>query len=97
VGLDVVKANVEGLRGTVDVTSTPGTGTTFTLCLPLTLAITDGMLLACGDERFILPTMSIVAAVRPAAADLGTVARRGETFRFRDHLLLTPALRGRPL
>ncbi|HTP27404.1 MAG TPA: chemotaxis protein CheA, partial [Anaeromyxobacteraceae bacterium] len=56
VGMDVVKRNIDAMRGRVLISSTPGKGTTFKLVLPLTLAIIDGMLVACGDERYIIPT-----------------------------------------
>ena len=55
VGMDVVKRNIEALRGTIDVDSTPGHGTTITLKLPLTLAIIDGLLVSIGGQFFIVP------------------------------------------
>ena len=55
VGMDVVRRNVEALRGAIDVKSEPGKGTTVTLRLPLTLAIIDGLLLRVGGARFVLP------------------------------------------
>lgn len=78
VGMDVVKRTVEGLRGAVDVSSTPGAGTRFTLRLPLTLAIIDGMVLRVGAERYILPTLTIQRSLRPEAEDLSAVLGRGE-------------------
>ncbi|MHB9003636.1 MAG: chemotaxis protein CheA [Coriobacteriia bacterium] len=78
VGMDVVKRTVEGLRGTIDVTSTPGRGTRFTLRLPLTLAIIDGMALRVGAERYILPTLVIQRSLRPDTHDVSTVLGRGE-------------------
>ena len=51
VGMDIVKQNVEGLRGTLELTSEEGKGTTFTLKLPLTLAIIDGLLVRIADEQ----------------------------------------------
>lgn len=55
VGMDVVRQCVEALRGTIDVSSKPGTGTSVTLCLPLTLAIIDGLLVRVGEAHFVLP------------------------------------------
>jgi two-component system chemotaxis sensor kinase CheA len=78
VGMDVVKRAAEGLRGTVDVSTTPGQGTRFTLRLPLTLAIIDGMVLSVGSERYVLPTLVIQRSLRPAAGDVSTVLGRGE-------------------
>ena len=65
VGMDVVKRNVEALRGTVQVTSTPGHGTQFRLMLPLTLAVIDGMLVRCGAETYIVPSLAVTEALRP--------------------------------
>lgn len=59
VGLDVVKRSIEGMRGTVEVDSCPGQGTAFTIRLPLTLAIIEGLLLLVGKEKYIVP-LSIV-------------------------------------
>ena len=59
VGMDVVKKSIEQLQGKVEVTSELGFGTTITIELPFTLAITDGMLIRVGEERFIIPTINI--------------------------------------
>jgi len=87
VGLDVVRKAVEALRGRVDVASRPGEGCVFTLRLPLTLAVTDAMLLRVGAERFLLPTASIEQSFRPEASAVTTVMGRGEVVTFRDELL----------
>ena len=55
VGMDVVKRNIESLRGTVEIDSTPGKGSLFTIRLPLTLAIIDGFLIQSGDTKYIIP------------------------------------------
>jgi len=55
VGMDVVRRNIESLRGTIDITSTQGKGTTITLKLPLTLAIIDGLLVVIGGQFYIIP------------------------------------------
>jgi two-component system, chemotaxis family, sensor kinase CheA len=65
VGMDVVKRSVEDMRGRVIVDSERGRGTTFKLVLPLTLAIIDGMLVCTGDERYIIPSLSIVESLQP--------------------------------
>jgi two-component system chemotaxis sensor kinase CheA len=67
VGMDVVKRNIEAVRGRVMTTSVPGRGTTFRLILPLTLAIIDGMVIRCGTERFILPTLNTVESLQPTS------------------------------
>lgn len=76
VGLDVVRRNVEALRGRTDIVSERGRGCTFLLRLPLTLAVTDGMLVRVGPERYIVPICSIDITFRPDADALFTVAGR---------------------
>jgi two-component system chemotaxis sensor kinase CheA len=78
VGMDVVKTNVEALRGTVAIDSTEGLGTTFQIKLPLTLAIIEGMLVRVGEHRYIIPLLSIVESMQPKPEDLKTVEKRGE-------------------
>lgn len=78
VGMDVVQRNIEVLRGRVEIASTPGLGTTFTLRLPLTLAVTDGLLVGVGSERYVVPTFAVVTSFRPAPAALVREASGGE-------------------
>jgi two-component system chemotaxis sensor kinase CheA len=59
VGMDVVKQAIEELRGSIDIESRPGKGTTFTVKLPLTLAIIDGLLVQVGRDQFVLPLSSV--------------------------------------
>ena len=63
VGMDVVKRTIDGLRGTIDVTSKPGEGSTMTLRLPLTLAIIDGMLVRVGNGRYTIPLAAVEECV----------------------------------
>ena len=91
VGLDVVRRNVETLRGCVEVISEPGRGSTFKLMLPLTLAIIDGLVLQVGEERYILPTLSVRESFRPAQDMITTVQGRGEVINVRGRLI--PLLR----
>ena len=75
VGMDVVKQNVQALGGRISIQSTPGRGSTFTLALPLTLAILDGMIVTVGDQTFVIPLTHIVESLRPephAVKPLGT-------------------------
>jgi two-component system chemotaxis sensor kinase CheA len=85
VGMDVVKRGVEALRGSVKVSSQPGMGSTFQMRLPLTMAITDAMVVAVGEERYLLPTASIQQSFHPKSESLTTVAGRGEVVMFRDN------------
>jgi two-component system chemotaxis sensor kinase CheA len=78
VGMDVVKRNIEALRGRVDITAEPGRGCTFTMRFPLTLAITEGMLVRVGGERYVVPTVHIYQNLRPEPPMLATVAGKGE-------------------
>ena len=87
VGMDVVRRNIQALHGRVDVQSVAGEGTTITLRVPLTLAITDGMLVRVGAERYIVPTTNVVVSFRPERGALFTVAGRGEMVRLRKEVL----------
>lgn len=89
VGMDVVRRNIEELRGTVDITSAPGKGSTFSIKLPLTLAIIEGMVIRVGQEHYIIPTLSVVRLIRPQPSDLTHVFDRGEMLAFEgSHLPL---------
>jgi two-component system chemotaxis sensor kinase CheA len=87
VGMDVVRQAIESLHGRIDIASSAGRGCTFTVRLPLTLAITDGMLVAVGSERYILPTGSIALSFRPERQALSTVTERGEMVMLRGELM----------
>lgn len=87
VGLDVVRRNLELIRGRLEISSTPGNGTTFSLRLPLTLAVTDGMLVRVGDERFVVPLTQIHMSFRPEPHMLSTVVGTGEMVQLRGSLM----------
>jgi two-component system chemotaxis sensor kinase CheA len=87
VGLDVVKKGIENLRGQLDVTSKVGQGSRFRLRLPLTLAVTDGMLVRVGDQTFILPILNIRQTVRPEKGMISTVTGRGELLNLRGEMV----------
>jgi len=91
VGMDVVRRNIERLRGTIEIDSVEGRGTTFTITVPLTLAIIEGLLVKVGDERFIVPTLSVRESFRPLPEMLTVVQGRGEMVSVRGRL--TPLLR----
>lgn len=91
VGMDVVRKNIEKLRGKIDIESRPGHGTTFTIYLPLTLAIIDGLIVSVGDERYIIPTLAVRESFRPRPEMLATVQGRGEMINVRGRL--TPLVR----
>jgi two-component system, chemotaxis family, sensor kinase CheA len=87
VGMDVVRRNVTDLGGSVAIRSTLGAGTLFTITLPLTLAIIDGLTAAVGGECYIVPLVSIVESLQLPADMVRSVAGGGELFRFRDAYL----------
>ncbi|GLC25334.1 chemotaxis protein CheA [Roseisolibacter agri] len=87
VGMDVVKRNIESVRGRIEIVSEPGQGTTFYVRLPLTLAVTDGMLVRVGTERYIVPTTNIHMSFRPERGMLQTVAGRGEVVTLRGEVM----------
>lgn len=87
VGMDVVKRGVEALRGRVEISSELGKGSVFSVRMPLTLAITDGMLVRVGGQRYILPTINIYMSLRPEREAISTVAGRGEMLFFRGELI----------
>jgi len=70
VGMDVVRRNVEALRGSIEVDNKPGTGLTVTLRLPLTLAIIDGLLVRVDDDYFILPLANSLECVELTTSDI---------------------------
>ena len=87
VGMDVVRRNIEQLKGRIEITSERGKGTVFSIRLPLTLAITDGMIVRVGSERYIIPTVNIAMNFRPEASQVSTVAGRGELILLRGELI----------
>jgi two-component system chemotaxis sensor kinase CheA len=87
VGMDVVRRNIESLRGTCEIASKAGEGSLFTIRLPLTLAIIDGMVIRAGTERYIIPTLSIQTTVRPEKNQLSTVTGKGEILNLRGELI----------
>lgn len=85
IGLDVVRNQAAAAGGRVTVSSTAGQSTTFTITLPLTLAIIDGLILLCGGQEFILPLTLVVESLRPTRSQLGTIHERGQTVDLRGH------------
>lgn len=95
VGMDVVKDGIERFRGDLGITSKKGQGTRFTISLPLTLAIIDGMLVRIGSERYVIPTVTIQRSFKPDKSECFTVKGKGEMIRERDALL--PLIRMKPI
>ena len=84
VGMDVVKRNVQSLGGRIDIESRQGEGSTFTIHLPLTLAIVDGMCVSVGDQTFIVPLVHIVESMQPATQDIKTLAGNDQLLHVRN-------------
>ncbi|MBN1763677.1 MAG: Hpt domain-containing protein [Sedimentisphaerales bacterium] len=88
VGMDVVRKNIEALRGRVDIDSRPGRGSIFSIRLPLTLAVIDGQVMTVGQESYIIPTISIEQSLRPEPDQVKTVqGGRGEMVLLRGELV----------
>jgi len=87
VGMDVVRRNIRELGGAVEVKSTPGEGSVFTIRLPLTLAILDGQLVGIGDETYILPVISIIESLQVKPENINAVAGNAEVYRLRDEYI----------
>ncbi|HYP16478.1 MAG TPA: chemotaxis protein CheA [Opitutus sp.] len=87
VGMDVVKRNIEKLRGKIEITSEINQGSTFKIKLPLTMAIIDGLVVRVGEDRFILPSTSVQRALRPPRESISTVHGEGEVLDLRGRLV----------
>jgi two-component system chemotaxis sensor kinase CheA len=87
VGMDVVKKNLEKIKGKIDVTSVAGQGTKINLRIPLTLAIIDGMIVRVGTTTCIVPTLSILEAYRPEMDHITITPDGEELARFRENFL----------
>ncbi|MGH6940903.1 chemotaxis protein CheW [Hypericibacter sp.] len=95
VGMDVVRTNIEKIGGTIEMRSTEGSGTTFVIKIPLTLAIVSALVVECAGERFAIPQISVVELVRAAANSDTTVEQIKDTpvLRLRNRLLPLVSLR----
>lgn len=87
VGMDVVKKAVEKLRGKLEIQNRPKKGCLFTIRLPLTLAIIEGIVVRVGRERYIIPTVAIQESIRPMVEHYSTVHGKGETLMVRGQLV----------
>ncbi|MFZ7090368.1 chemotaxis protein CheA [Primorskyibacter sp. 2E233] len=83
VGMDVVKNAVQALGGRVSISSTPGKGTTFTIVLPLTLAVMDGFVISVSDQTMVIPIASILETIRPSTRDIHIIGTDSEVVSVR--------------
>jgi len=91
VGLDVVRSSIEKLQGKVEIDSTIGEGSVFTILLPLTLAIIDGMIVKSAGDMFIVPTLSVIESFIPQKEIVHTARGKGEFVDLRGEMI--PVLR----
>jgi two-component system chemotaxis sensor kinase CheA len=87
VGMDVVRRNIENLEGTVRVKTEPGKGSVFTVSLPLTLAILDGMIVRVGAENYIIPITSIIETLRPKSDEVHHVDGASDVINVRGEFI----------
>ena len=90
--MDVVKRNIQGMGGRIEINSVFGVGTRITIRLPLTLAILDGLSVTVGDQMFIVPLTYITESLQPAEKDIRTISGRGRVVQVRGEYLPVIAL-----
>lgn len=93
VGMDVVRRNIEGMNGRVEIDSVPGQGTRISIRLPLTLAILDGMSVRLGEELYILPVTAIRESIQPRPEQFKHVAAKGRVLHVGSEYLPLIVLR----
>jgi two-component system chemotaxis sensor kinase CheA len=86
VGMDIVRTNIENLGGSITIETNLGKGTKFTIRLPLTVAIVQGLLISSGGATYIMPLGSVVETLTVAGADIKTINQR-EVIRLRDSIV----------
>ncbi len=84
VGMDVVKRNIQELKGSVELHSKVGKGSTFRIKLPLTLSILDGQLVRLGEETYVIPLTSIIESIEVTPEQISSVAGETDVIVLRD-------------
>ena len=84
VGMDVVRRSIQSLGGRINISSRPGHGSTFTLSLPLTLAVLDGMVVTVGGQTLVAPLTAIIESLQPKAADVRNLGPNAQVIVIRD-------------
>ncbi|MFW7342454.1 chemotaxis protein CheA [Pollutimonas sp. H1-120] len=92
VGMDVVRRNIQGMGGHIQLSSRPGQGTTTRIVLPLTLAILDGMSVKVGEETFILPLSHVTESMQPSADQIRSISESEHVLHVRGEYLPMVAL-----
>lgn len=85
--MDVVRQEIESLRGSIFINSEVGKGSTFQIKLPLTLAIIEGMLVQVHNQIFTIPLLSVLESIRPTADQFRTMQKQGEVIEIRGEYL----------
>ena len=84
VGMDVVRRSIQSLGGRINISSRPGQGSTFTLSLPLTLAVLDGMVVTVAGQTLVAPLTAIIESLQPKAADVRSLGPNAQVIAIRD-------------
>ncbi|MEF2550859.1 chemotaxis protein CheA [Aurantimonas sp. A2-1-M11] len=87
VGMDVVKRSIQALGGRVSIASEPGQGSIFTMSLPLTLAVLDGMIVSVGDQTVVVPLTAIIETLQPKAEEVKSFGGDARVVKVRDSFL----------
>ncbi|MEF2072183.1 chemotaxis protein CheA [Consotaella aegiceratis] len=87
VGMDVVKRSIQALGGRVSITSKPGEGSIFTMSLPLTLAVLDGMIVTAGDQTLVVPLTAIIETLQPKDSEVKGFGNDQRLIEVRDSFL----------
>jgi two-component system chemotaxis sensor kinase CheA len=83
VGMDLVKRSIQALGGRIAISSVPGKGSTFTLSLPLTLAVLDGMVVSVGEQTLVAPLTTIIETLRPKPEEVRAFGPKGAVLAVR--------------
>ncbi|MBX9465624.1 MAG: chemotaxis protein CheA [Aquamicrobium sp.] len=87
VGMDVVRRSIQALGGRITISSRPGNGTTFSLSLPLTLAVLDGMVVTVAGQTLVVPLSAIVETLQPKAADVHGLGEKARVIAIRGSFI----------
>lgn len=91
VGMDVVRKNIQSLGGRISISSITGQGSKFTMSLPLTLAVMDGMVVNIGSEKYVLPLVNIIQTLRPSSEEVNSLPNGRNVMMFRgEYIFLVP-------